>query len=560
MQLTFHLFNDTVTTFAAAIKSEKLKGKDGFKPVTLRPSVGFDAEAYLQREKKTTPPWLSYISDHCDIDKPNTVLNKTCSFVLLIKRTLPPANNLRIFAITMGFGHSLLAESTLEVDFGLKVTMNAVAEKKLRSIQARNLGGGAVQRHLVASKDSGRTAFDIDSYMDLVASLEGIIKDADLGRTDKAKKNNKKLLGTRISGSTSCSLTHDASLPELGDKCDKLWATFNSNDYTKLFPEYDNVRVVKNKSKLIDLDRLLGDEIRDRKTENLCLALPDISVRGMIDDFSVHHSGHRPGSMSDLNLSELYSYLDKVGETGEDISAIRLTGLTDGGGHATPSLPLHRCAVWEVHDGGDLYLLTLGRWYKIDKQYAKRKNDEFAMRVKGKVIIDPAYLPKYPKAIALMKPAKTGDRIEREGLYNDHACKQLGAGHCLMDKKFVKIETSIEVCDIFNDKGHFIHVKRGTGNATTSHLFSQGSVSAKMFYESHEYRKQMRSKLPKHLQSLIDPKSAKCDGFTVTFAMIDDAVGFPNNLSFFKKLNLMHHQQIIEMMGYKVAYYHVPHE
>lgn len=280
----------------------------------------------------------------------------------------------------------------------------------------------------------------------------------------------------------------------------------------------------------------------------------------MVDGFSVHHAGQKAGTMTDLNVPELYSYLDAVGEDGADISHIRLTGVTDGGGFATQQLTLQRCAVREVEDGGELFALTLGRWYRIDKGYVKRKAAEFTLKTNGTVLADPNYLPKYLKAIATAKPPKKGQRVEREGLYNAYACNQLGKTCCLMDKNFVTIKTSVEVCDIFNDKGHFIHVKRGTGNATTSHLFSQGSVSAKMYYEAEEFRDQMRTKLPPQLQALIDPKCHKCDRFTVVFALIDDATGYPGNLSFFKKLNLLHHQQIIETMGYKVGYYHIPHE
>ncbi len=560
MQLTFHLFKENVTDFSSAIKTDKLKGKDGFKLISLNSTVAFSGEAYLQRDKTTSPPWLSYIKNHCDIDNPEKLLNRSCSFVLLVKRKLPPKNATRIFAVTMGYGHSLLSENELEADFGLKVTMNSVAEKKLRSIQARNFGTAPVQRHLVASQDSGRSAFDIDSYLDLVASLEGIVKNADLRRTAKAKQHNKNLLGTRVSGSAACSLSHDASFPELGDKCDKLWGAFNADRYTKLFPEYDNVRLIADPVRIAGLNDLLGQQIKDRSSNNFCLALPDISARGMVDEYSIHHIGHKAGSMTDLSVVEMFEYLDGIGESGQDISSIRITGVTDGGGLATSQLQLQKCAVWEVVDGGELYVLTLGKWYKVDTDYAKRKSAEFEQKVKGKVLTAASYLPKYPKAIATMKPAKKGGRVEREGLYNEHACTRLGASHHLMDKDFVKIDTSIEVCDIFTAKRHFIHVKRDSGNATMSHLLSQGSVSAKLFYESKEYRTQLRDKLPKSLKALVGLKSPQCDTFTVVFALIDNAVGFPHNLSFFKKLNLLHHQQIITMMGYKVGYYHVPHE
>src|SRR5205807_10167090 len=130
--------------------------------------------------------------------------------------------------------------------------------------------------------------------------LEGIIKNADLRRTKDAKAKNKKLLGTRVKGSTSCSLTHDAAFPELGAKCDQLWSEFNGKSYKAIFPEYDNVRIVTDRAKIDDLNKLLGKQIAKRGYANLCLALPDISARGMIDTYKVRYAGADTGEMNDL--------------------------------------------------------------------------------------------------------------------------------------------------------------------------------------------------------------------------------------------------------------------
>ncbi len=73
----------------------------------------------------------------------------------------------------------------------------------------------------------------------------------------------------------------------------------------------------------------------------------------MIDEYSIHHAGHKPGSMADLSVVEMFGYLDGIGESGKDVSSIHITGVTDGGGPATSQLPLQKCAVWEVVVGGD---------------------------------------------------------------------------------------------------------------------------------------------------------------------------------------------------------------
>jgi len=192
----------------------------------------------------------------------------------------------RIFAVTMGHGHVLLRDDNLEQDFGLRVTMNSVGKKRIRGMQARNFGPAPIHKQMVATRESGRDAFDIDSYLDLLASLEGVVEGAELRQTQAAIAKNRKLLGTRISGSTSCSLRHYASFGQLAKKCNELWEAFSRTDYRKLFPEYDNIRLETNATTLKELRAKLV-ELVVAKDDSLSIALPDISLRGAIDSYRV---------------------------------------------------------------------------------------------------------------------------------------------------------------------------------------------------------------------------------------------------------------------------------
>lgn len=60
--------------------------------------------------------------------------------VLLLKRLEVAEDTTRIFAITFGYGKTLLKEDVCEEQFGLKIVLNTIEKNKIRKISKTDIG------------------------------------------------------------------------------------------------------------------------------------------------------------------------------------------------------------------------------------------------------------------------------------------------------------------------------------------------------------------------------------------------------------------------------------
>jgi hypothetical protein len=58
MRFTIYVFDATVVEFDQVLAVGKLNGPNAFEPVEVE-NVQFEASGYLQRNRVTTPPWLT---------------------------------------------------------------------------------------------------------------------------------------------------------------------------------------------------------------------------------------------------------------------------------------------------------------------------------------------------------------------------------------------------------------------------------------------------------------------------------------------------------------------
>lgn len=526
MKLTFYLFLPSVTQFAHALKPDKLNGDASFQRVALR-SVGFEGEAYIQRGQDRPPPWLEFIGPYCDIPNVDQIVNRANSFVLLLRA------NSRIFAVTTGFGFTAINRENLEPDFGLKVTLNAVAKNRLRSIQSRNVDTTTLHKHIVANKDCAVNVFDVDFYQELLARLEG------------APENDK--LARKLEGSDSCSLVSDTVFPALPRKCEQLLSYYGKKTYRKHFPFIDNVKMVRDDSLINDLNAKLARAVSERKEGDISLAIPDISVAGVIQEYQVHYPHCNHQSMPDLDVAAVFRYLDSSGLTAPDVGKLAISGVNEDHTCVTGSLPFFRCAVYQTKHNRRVYILTLGRWYEVQPDYVCAVEDRLAERSRSLVIGDRAFLP-------VMWETET------EGEYNERVAST--SDFRLMDKNCPTISgtSKIEVCDLFSRQRDFIHVKRKTASATLSHLFSQGSVSATLFCDHEPYRQfTARQLAAPPFSGLVDPSRANCAKYRIVYAIATgEGTRLPQKLPFFSKVTLLYHLRLIERMGFRTGLYHIP--
>lgn len=524
MQLTFYLFDKSVTDYDSAILPKKTLGADGFRKIPLLDNVPFEAQAYFQRNKSSRPKWLNFISPYCDLDNETRILNTTNSFLLLLKVKK------RIFAVTTGFGFTALNRELLERDFGLRVTLNAIDPERIKNIDVRNIDLVTRQRRTLLNHDSPVAEFELNLDEDMVSLMGGVPKKKDVGK--------------RIFGSDSLSLTSDISFADLEAKCKTLLSYSSRRTYQKNFDFIDRVKPVREKVLVQLLDERLRQAVDARRKDKLTLAYPEIEWE-QIEQFKISFE-RKHAEVEEITLQAIYDFLDDQGIDKVDLSKLKIIGLDGSDNAVTKASSFKDYAVFETTTAHGTFILSLRKWFKVEKNYLKLVLDSVNSI---KEISYKGYLP-------AIKPK------EGEGKYNTRASKAV-KGLVLLDKKNFRVpdgHSQIEICDLFSENRHMICVKKETKSATLSHLFSQGSVSATLFSDYLDYRKDFYKKVYKRLPKIFDPDAHKNSDFTIVYAISSDsAKPLAEALPFFSKVNLRNQRRTIERMGFKLALCKIPY-
>lgn len=356
----------------------------------------------------------------------------------------------RWFALSFGHVYQKLRDDCYEHDFGLRVTLNCVDPKKLRSTDTLQPGDARRQR-TQAPIESDLTFFDFDRNSSVLRSLTG-----------KVKAQYRPLFKD-ATGASSLSIKSSATPKELTKLCEDLLALYSSEDYRSTFPDIQNILPVTDPATLSELNESLIQALKSR-SQGLYLTIPDII------DFRKHSyyasfSGEGKSLLyPDAQLSTYYEYLEQngfniAGITLEDTCRHHLN-LVDEDENVRERYTILRCLLFETSLGarGHTYHLTETKWYRVEN----------------------AYLQKMQKALdpLCVDLAFPDFKHEDEGKYNIAVTEKDTALIC-MDKADISPtkQTQIEPCDIYgvvDDQAVFYHVKRSTHSSQLSHLFNQG--------------------------------------------------------------------------------------
>jgi uncharacterized protein (TIGR04141 family) len=131
-------------------------------------------DLYVKTSVDRAPAWLSLFEDAVRLDR-NSIYNASSAAIFLI--TVGNRN----FAMTFGYGKSLLHPGCWEEDFGLKVTLNSVDPQKIRSIDRVKFDAISQHSQIQASTDAGIADFGLDVEQDLLRAVTGKPRRGDLG-------------------------------------------------------------------------------------------------------------------------------------------------------------------------------------------------------------------------------------------------------------------------------------------------------------------------------------------------------------------------------------------
>jgi uncharacterized protein (TIGR04141 family) len=425
-----------------------------------------------------------------------------------------------VFAVIFGFGRHLLRDDVIEERFGLKTVLNSVDHLNLRSIDRTSLGSVPKQTREQMSREAEVADFGLDIEQDLVSSVTGKSRFAQLGRT--------------ISGRDGLNVNVKVDATTVKAFLVQCLIRYSSNEYTTNFGWIDQIKQVRNTLTIDLLDGLLITALTNQQFDKIWMAPPEIIEWGDIAGFR-YRQPKRANLHTDLHLDEFIDSLEGQPATVDLLRESRVHLISAATDDAVDHWTAYKCICAEVAHNNNVFVLNNGKWYEILGSFAAEVNQSFDS------------LPE----CALAMPNYTH---ASEGAYNIAASGLIPNAYC-MDLKLVHYGgggSSIEFCDIVTADKKLIHVKRYAGSSTLSHLFAQGTVSGELFLQDREFRRVLNTKLPAGRKLANSQLRPAAGDYEIVFAIISKSAN-PLDVPFFSKVTLRNARRRLEAYGYGVT-------
>lgn len=408
---------------------------------------------YTKPSDPHPPKWIEYFDGQLESD----ALVSSSASALHLVRVAVTNDDERLFAISFGYGFTLLDKEVVEERFGLKVALNQAVGGGLRKLKRTAVSGNARKTDEQMPLPSSVDAFEIDVERDL---LEGVTVSGGNG-----------LLATgSITGSDSLALSVSESIESICDYLKSVYAVYTLDYYKAKYGWVDRIVPVRKRS-LQDALNFKAISLINAHDQNIWLAVPDILEWEAVAGFRV---GPRGPLLDDVCLDMVYPEPEKLPQSYDDLCNTRISEIGQAEGSVINRWCASECLYGEVEYQGSSYCANNGKWYRIDADYKSSIESRFS-----KIPLYSRELPEYYKG-------------EKEGPYNQRVVESNPSTELLLDKKTVYYggrSSQVELCDILCKDGTFIHVKHYQGSSTLSHLFNQGLVSARLIKSDPSFRK-----------------------------------------------------------------------
>jgi uncharacterized protein (TIGR04141 family) len=528
--LTFLLIRKEIKSPEEALKTPEL-----LEVLKLPADFDFDGSLHVLKPPPKEPRWAPFLREGF-AEGVQLSLSATAAAVLFVRA------GSRWFAVTFGQGRHLLHPDSFEIDFGLKVTLNTVDVKKLRSLDLRTFEELTVHTRRQVSRSSALDVFNVDVHRDLLGSVTGEPTDTSLAK--------------RLTGRDALAFTGTLAFSELATKSKALLEHYEGTQYKERFPWVDNIRYVRDGKTLDVLNEKLVRGINSRNTGKIHLAPPEVIEW---DGVSFLHPGENPGNgEAHLDLDLGICMVSLATREGVDPAEFKLSLETlkrekirtvrDDDSYLPERWSLYNCLVAELVEADALYILSAGQWFKIEKTFA------------AQTLKDTMALVREIEHLPAAQPN------EAEEDYNARAAGSF-KNLALLDQKNKKAKgarTAIEPCDLFSESGQFIHVKRKLRSSALSHLFSQGAIAAETFLSDEKFRKEVKKVIegqnPEIARRMGDPRERPDPSqHEIVFAVITPPTRekWPNALPFFSQLNLVRTASRLRLLGFRVSLYRI---
>jgi uncharacterized protein (TIGR04141 family) len=432
---------------------------------------------------------------------------------------LPAAG--RHFAACFGHGYAYVDKRLVESRFGLKTCLNLVDPSTIRALDKRTFDSLGKLSHEQSTRPVTIGEFGLEVDKDLLRSVVGTPQDPSFGKQVAGRDS----FGVRVPIAIN-------QLPAFLKKCLKA---SKENTYKEHFEFIDNIREVNDPTVVADLEQALLDEINSEKPKHIWMAVPDLVTWEECGGFKYSQSKKEP-LKGDIRLRE---FEEKWGVKGAVTLADLSRRVFQYGANETTitnAWTAYRCLYAEIQLKGEIFILTEGAWYNVQKSFVTSVNNAISS------------IADYQKTLA-----EWGDEYEDQ--YNKRIYEKSNGEFALMDRKQIRHgggSSSIEFCDLFSKDRKIIHVKNYSGSSVLSHLFHQGTVSAVMTAGDLSFRKKVNALLPA-THRIPEDGIFKTSDYEVVYAIgTREPIGF--ELPFFSKVSLRNSVQQLRVSGYKVSF------
>lgn len=470
-------------------------------------------DLYVRPSRAHPPAWADFFAGSVDfstlrVDQANSAA------VLLVEA------GGRMFALTFGYGRGFLEPGSWEERFGLRVTLNCLDPRRLRSIDKRSFDAIARHSREQAARDVSADEFGLNVEQDMLRAATG--KPAD------------PTLGTRLTGMDALSVTAKVELRNLPALLERYLAQSRSEAYRQQYPWVDHVREVEDSRAREELDAALIEGIRTG-SDRVWMAVPEMIDWTDVAGFRYTPSERNP-LRDDIAVPDfLASFREPESLTIQGLKQRKIYCFSESMGQISHQWPVYRSLYFEVERGGTTSLLTDGKWYAIDRDFVAQVDGEYT-----RITRSTENLPDY------------SDGSEKE--YNQRVAASDRTRFALLDGRLIRHGgggSSIEFCDLFTAGGSMIHVKRYAGSSVLSHLFAQGLVSTEAFHVDAGFRAKLNEQLPA-THRLADPaRTPNAADYRVVFGVVSRDER-PLRLPFFSKVNLRFAARRLQGFGYRV--------
>lgn len=449
------------------------------------------------------PPWLDFVNQRAGIADPFIFADASRSpnGILLIK------TEDRLFSAVFGRSAvSCLNRKTLEPDFGIKTAMNMCGNEEIR--QTRTQSNAITPTHIdrQASRPSDSFVFGLSEAEDLryiSAHIKGQKNTTLQGRDNLTVKviGEEKLTWERLVA-----------------QCQTFLERFEARDYIDLFPNYRNFQPAT-EAEIEKLNALLLEALKAKDYSKVDLCIPEF-LSAEEYSFTFSNKAKKENIVYSFLTPAL---LEEVFKKPDDLTVDRLESRKIFAfspaedrvlGHMR--WPIYDCLVYEHEIGDDYFVLSSGRWTKVDPEFHQSIVDFMANRVCEEDAepwcCDIDISDDQTKQNTEAKFNNKIVELRPDAILFDRAKLKIGTGR--KDKEFCDV---LQLCA--DGRMRIVNVKKYKDAASISYLFSQAKFYCEAFLHDDVFLSEIRD----HIENSTCP--SKSDYLTYIKPSIEDNHG-----------------------------------